>query len=231
MAEKKLTGAPRDSTGKGAARKLRAQGKVPAILYGRGSDPVTIAVDSRELWHVLHTDAGMNVLIDLHVDGDRHLAMPKEVQRDIVRGEFLHADFIKISRTEKITVKVPIALVGESPGVKEGGVVEHHLWELEVECLPTDVPESIEADISGLEINDALHVSDLRAPEGVEVLTPEEESVVTVVPAPILKVEEEEAIEEGAEPAEGETAAEGAETDEAVTGDSGGGDPSSDDEA
>ena len=232
MAEQKLTGAPREDTGKGVARKLRAQGQVPAVVYGRGSDPQKIAVNARELWHVLHTDAGMNVLIDLHVDGDQHLAMPKEVQRDIVRGEFLHADFIKISRTEKIQVNVPIEITGteDAPGVKEGGVVEHHLWELLVECLPGNVPQSIGADISALDINDALHVSDLTAPDDVTVLTPEEETVVAVIPAPIMKVEEEEAIEEGAEPAEGEAAAEGEATDEAVTGDGGGGDPSSDDE-
>jgi large subunit ribosomal protein L25 len=213
MAEKKLTGQPRDETGKGAARKLRARGQVPAIMYGRGSDPVKLSVDSRELYHVLHTDAGMNVLIDLHVDGDQHLALAKEVQRDIVRGEFLHADFIKISRTEKITVRVPVAIIGDSIGVREGGVVEHHLWEIEVECLPTNVPESIEADITELNVNDSLKVSDLAIPDDVSVLTPEEESVVAVVPPPIMKLEEEEEAvegEEGEEGVEGEEGAEGA---------------------
>lgn len=233
MAEVKLAATPRDGAGKGAARKLRAQGKVPAVVYGRGSDPLHVAVDARELYHVLHTDAGMNVLIDLQVDGDRHLALAKEVQRDIVRGEFLHADFLKISRTEKIQVKVPIEILGQddAPGVREGGVVEHHLWELDVECLPSDVPGSISADISGLGINDSLHVSDLAVDEACTVLSSPEETVVSVIPAPVMKLEEEEAVEEGAEPLEGETAAEAAERTEAETGDSGGGDPSSDDEA
>ena len=233
MAEAKLQTTPRDAAGKGAARKLRAQGKVPAVIYGRGSDPIHVTVDARELYHVLHTDAGMNVLIDLQVDGDRHLALAKEVQRDIVRGEFLHADFLKISRTEKIQVKVPIEIVGadEAPGVKEGGVVEHQLWELDVEALPTNVPTSVVADISALQITDSLKVADLPSIEDVDVLTPQDETVVVVIPAPVMKLEEEEAIEEGAEAEEGETAAEGEERTEAETGDSGGGDPSGDDEA
>jgi large subunit ribosomal protein L25 len=195
---------------------------------------------------VLHTDAGFNVLIDLHVDGEQHLAMPKEVQRDIVRGEFLHADFIKISRTEKIQVNIPIEITGseDAPGVKEGGVVEHHLWELSIECLPTDVPSSISADISALEINDALHVSDLTAPENVTILTPEEETVVAVIPAPIMKVETEEALEaeaaaaaaaEAGEGVEGEgeegEGGAGGEAGGGDSGDSGGGDPSGDDES
>lgn len=225
MAEQKLTGAPREGTGKGVARKLRAQGQVPAVIYGRGIEPIKVSIDSRELFHVLHTDAGMNVLIDLHIDGEQHLAMPREVQRDIVRGEFLHADFFKISRTEKITVKVPVEIVGsdEAPGIKEGGVVEHHLWEIELQCLPTDVPSVITADISGLAITESIHVSDLTAPEGVTFLTPEEETVAAVVPAPIMKLEEEEAVEEeGVEPEEGETAADAEGRVEAETGEGGG---------
>jgi large subunit ribosomal protein L25 len=200
--ERKLEADSRDATGKGAARKIRATGRVPAILYGHGIEPVRLSVDALDLYHVLHTDAGMNVLIDLHVDGERHLAMPREVQRDIVRGKFLHADFLRIARDEKITVDVPIQLTGESVGVKEGGVVEHHLWDLKVECFPTDVPESIPADISALAIGDSLKVADLSFPDTVTVLTAPEESVVAVVPPPILVVEEEvpeEGVEEGEE--------------------------------
>ncbi|HYU56801.1 MAG TPA: 50S ribosomal protein L25 [Actinomycetota bacterium] len=205
--EKKLETKPREGHGKGVARKIRARGAVPAVMYGRDTTPVHIEVDARDLFHVLHTEAGMNVLIDLRVNGERHLTLARDVQRDIVRGQFLHADFLKIAHDEKITVDVPIALTGESAGVKEGGVVEHHLWELRVECLPTDVPQSIEADISALAIGDALKVEDLKLPVSVTVLTPLEESVVAVVPPPILKLEEEEV----AEAVEGEEAAEGAE--------------------
>lgn len=207
--EVKLKGEKRDGAGKGVARKVRAAGKVPAILYGGGIDPLTLVVDAGELWHALHTDAGSNVLIDLAVDGQKYLTMPREVQRDIVRGSILHVDFLRIRKDVAIQVDVPVHLTGESTGVKQGGVVEHHLWELRVECLPTEVPESIVADISKLDIGDALYLRDLRIPGNVTVLTPEEEIIVSVVPPPVLKLEEEVPEEEAAaeEAAEGEEGA------------------------
>jgi large subunit ribosomal protein L25 len=207
--EVKLKGEKRDGAGKSVARKVRAAGKVPAILYGGGVDPLTLAVDAGELWHALHTDAGSNVLIDLAVDGEKYLTMPREVQRDIVRGSILHVDFLQIRKDVAIQVDVPVHLTGESTGVKQGGVVEHHLWELRVECLPTEVPESIVADISKLDIGDALYLRDLRIPGNVSVLTPEEEIIVSVVPPPVLKLEEEVPEEEAAaeEAAEGEEGA------------------------
>ena len=140
--EQKLKADRRDGAGKGVARKIRAQGRIPAVVYGHGIEPLPISVDARDLFHVLHTDAGANVLVDLRVDGEHFLAMPREIQRDHLLGRFIHVDFLRIARDEKITVEVPIHLVGESHGVKEGGVVEHHLWNLELECFPQDVPTS-----------------------------------------------------------------------------------------
>src|SRR5947208_8315681 len=163
MAETKLKATTRDGGGKGSARKLRAEGLVPGILYGHGMEPLKVAVDGRELYHVLHTGAGSNVLVDLHIGKDQHLAMPREIQRDHVRGQFLHIDLLVVRRDEKITVDVPVHLIGESHGVKEGGVVQHHLWDLKVECLPTDVPQSIEADITELGIGDTLTVGQVKA--------------------------------------------------------------------
>ncbi|HWC32058.1 MAG TPA: 50S ribosomal protein L25, partial [Actinomycetota bacterium] len=180
--EVRLKAEKRDGAGKGVARKIRATGNVPAILYGPTQEAFPLQVRERDLWHALHTDAGTNVLVNLAVDGDTFLAMPREVQRDIVRGTLLHVDFLQIRRDVEIQVDVPIQLVGDSQGVQEGGVVEHHLWEVRVECLPTNVPESIDADITNLGVNDALHVSDITAPDGVKILTPPEEVVVTVVP-------------------------------------------------
>jgi large subunit ribosomal protein L25 len=208
--EQKLKATERDGkSGKGAARKVRASGRVPGILYGHGMDPISLAVDSRDLFHVLHTDAGTNVLIDLQVGSDHHLAMPREIQRDHIKGQFLHIDFLVVRRDEKITVDVPVSLIGESHGVKEGGVIEHHLWELKVECFPTDVPESIEADVSKLGIGDALRVEDITPPEGATILTDLSETIVSVVPPPVLAVEEEVAVSEEAEAeAEGATAEE-----------------------
>jgi large subunit ribosomal protein L25 len=204
MAEVKLTAESREGVGKGAARKIRAAGKVPAVLYGPAVEPMRLAVDALQLWHALHTDAGTNVLINLAVDGDTFLTMPREVQRDIVRGTLLHVDFLRIRRDVAIQVDVPVLLVGESVGVKEGGVVEHHLWELRVECLPTQVPESIEADISALAVGDSLHVSDLKIPQHITLLTPAEETLVSVVPPPVLEVEEVAPEEEEGELPEGE---------------------------
>src|SRR3990170_3613265 len=183
MAELKLDVERRTGTGTGAARKVRAEGKVPAILYGKGLEPTAIAVDRRALFGAFHTDAGTNVLLDIQLDGKNVLAIAREIQRDPVRGTVLHADFIKVDRTQQIEVEVPIHLVGESPGVKEGGVLEQPLFTVDVRCRVTDVPENIEADISRLAIGDSLRVAELSAPEG-EILT-NAEAVVVAVAAPI----------------------------------------------
>ncbi len=220
MAEK-LVAEKREGTGKGVARKLRAAGRVPAVLYGAGLESSALSVDSRDLYHVLHTGAGANVLVDLVVDGTEHLIIPRDVQRDHIHGRYIHVDLLAVRRDEKIHLSIPVRLVGESVGVKAGGVVEHHLWELEVESLPGDVPEAIDADISALEIGMSLRVSDLVAPKGATILTNPEESVVAVQ-QPQMAVEVEEAAEvaegevaegEAAEGAEGEAAGEGAGTD------------------
>ncbi len=215
--EVKLKAEKREGSGKGVARKIRAAGKVPGVLYGPDQETISLQVDARDLRHALHTDAGANVLIDLKVDEDSYLSMPREVQRDVLRGEILHVDLLRIRKDVAIQVEVPVHLTGESAGVKMGGVVEHHLWQIRLECLPAAVPESLEADITALEIGDALHVSDLQIPDGATLVTPAEEILVTVVPPPVLKLEEEEVAEvaegevaegeEGAAPAEGEAGA------------------------
>jgi large subunit ribosomal protein L25 len=210
--ERKLKAEVRDGIGKGAARKIRAAGRIPAVVYGHGVDPLHVSVDAKELFHLLHTDAGMNVLVDMRVNSDHFLAMPREVQRNNIRGQFLHVDFLRIKRDEKISVEVPIHIVGESHGVKEGGVIEHHLWNLHLECFPQDVPTAIEADISRLGINESLKVSDLQIPDNLTLLTSPDEVVVSVVPPQVLRVEEEVAAEfEEEAAAEGEAAPEGAE--------------------
>ncbi|MGH2661081.1 MAG: 50S ribosomal protein L25/general stress protein Ctc [Actinomycetota bacterium] len=219
--ELKLEAEKRDESGKGAARKLRARGRVPAVLYGHGVGPVSVSVGAKDLFRVLHGSAGTNVLVNLTVDGAEHLALPREIQRDHVRGRYVHVDFLAVRRDEKVTVSVPVRVVGESPGVKVGGVVEHHLWELQVECLPGDVPDGIDADVSELQVGDSLRVSDIVAPEGVAVLTPPEESLLSVVVPQVRVVEEvaEVAEEEEEAPAEGEEApAEEAGTEEGGEG-------------
>ena len=201
--ELKLIAERREGTGKGVARKLRAGGRVPAVVYGQGLESTAVSVDAKELYHVLHS-GGTNVLLDLVIDGKGLLALARDVQRDHIRGRFIHVDFLAVSRTEKITIDVPVRVIGEAVGVKAGGVLEHHLWEIQAECLPGDVPEAIEADITELEVGDSLKVADLAAPEGVTILSPEDELVLGVVPPQAREVEE-----VAAELAEGEVAAEG----------------------
>jgi len=221
----KLTAERRSDAGKGVARKLRAAGKIPAVLYGQGLETTPLTVDSRELSHLLHGSAGSNVLVDLMVDGEEHLAIPREIQRDHIHSKFVHVDFLAVSRTETITVNVPVHDRGDAAGVKEGGVVEHHLREVQIECLPQDVPDEIVVDITDVELGDMVHVSDLVAPEGVTILTSPEDAVLSVVTPAALRVEADLSVpgeegvevpvaevEEGAEAAvEGEAPAEDAE--------------------
>jgi len=227
--ETKLTAERRADHGKGVARKLRAAGRVPAVLYGHGQETQALSVDAHDMFKVLHTSAGANVLVDLKVDKDEHLVLPREIQRNYIKGTIVHVDFLVVSRTETIQVNVEIVDIGEAPGVKQGGVVDHHLREVLVECFPQDVPEHLEADVSGLDLNDVLHVSDLVAPKGVEILTNPEETVLAVIVPAVLKTEadltiagEEPAVVEEPEAAEGE-AVEG----EGAEGEGGGGEAAS----
>ena len=203
MSEYKLTAQRRAESGKGPARRARATGRVPAVLYGHGMDPVHLSVDAREFGHALRTGAGSNVLIELTVGRATHLALPKEIQRHPVRGSFVHVDFLAVRRGETVQVRVPVHLVGEAPGVREGGIADQDLHQVTVEAEVTAVPTAIEADVSGLEVGDVLRVADLKAPEGATIIDDVEASVVSIV-APT--VEEEPEVEEAEEAAEGEAA-------------------------
>ena len=210
--ETKLQAARRDETGKGVARRLRVDGRVPGVLYGQGVEPVALSVDAREMVHILHGAAGANALVDLVVDGNEHLVLAREIQRDHIHNKLIHIDFLAVSRTQLITVNVPVIETGEAAGVKEGGVVEHHLREIAVECFPQDVPDHIEIDITEVTLGDMIHVSDLVAPEGVTILTSLEDAVLSIITPAVLRTEADLSVpgEEGAEVpvAEGEEGAE-----------------------
>ena len=188
MAEIKLNAEVRAKSGKGPSRRARAQGKVPATVYGPGMEPVSITIDRREFVTALHTEAGTNQLLDIQIDGSSVLALTRELQRDPVKGTLLHADFVKVDRMTQVEVEVPIHLTGESAGVNQGGVLEQQLHVVHIKCLPTEVPDFIEADVSQLDIGDALRVEDLRASSGAEILS-DPESVVAIVSAPISEEE------------------------------------------
>lgn len=175
----------KDGKGKEINKKLREEGLVPAVVYKKGEDTINLKIDRKILTKALHTDAGENVIIKLHIDGAKkrkeRTVILKDIQKDPLKDRLLHVDFQEISLTETLKVKVPIASKGESIGVKqEDGVLQHVLWEVEIECLPTNIPERIEVDISGLNVGDSIHVKDIKVPEGVKILEDMEAVVFSV---------------------------------------------------
>ena len=205
--------------GSAEARRLRAAGKVPAVLYGHGIEPLPLAVGSRDLRAALTSDSGLNALISLDVDGKRHLAMARQLQRHPVRRTIDHVDFVIVRRDEIVTAEVPVHLVGEAEAVERvDGLVEQQLFAVEVHAKPGDIPNAIEVDISGLEIGEAIRVGDLKLPAGVTTeLDPEDPVVLGQASRVAAEVEEAEAEAEAA--ATGEEAA--AESGDAAAGEAG----------
>jgi large subunit ribosomal protein L25 len=208
----------REGNGKGIARKLRASGRIPGVCYGGSEGPRSIHLDPHVLDRVItRSAAGVNTLIDLKGGGlDGKVVLVKELQRDPVKGTLLHADLYAIDVDKTVEVEVPIHLSGTPVGVElGGGILEHSLRELELECLPRAIPEEIRADVSGLQLGDSLHVRDLVLPEGVTLVSDPDLSVVSVV-AP--RVEEEPTVEGEAVAVVGEGEGEGAAREEAGEG-------------
>jgi large subunit ribosomal protein L25 len=199
MATATLRATRREGGGKGASRKLRGTGKIPAVLYGHGDRTETLAVDAHDLEMLLHA-IRQNTLIGLEVDGRRTEVLIREVQRHPYRPEVLHVDFLLVHSDEPIKVSVPVVLAGTPVGVHtHGGVLDHVLYELDVECLPADIPETVEVDVSALEVGDSVRVRDLSLPR-VTVLTGEDVTIATVLAPTVPEVEEEAAAAEAPEP-------------------------------
>ena len=197
------TGRP---TGSAAARRLRAAGKIPAVLYGHGIDPQPVAVDGRQLRFALNQEAGLNALLTLDVAGQSHLAMARQLQRDPVRGTVDHVDFVIVRRDEIVSAEVPVHLVGEALAVQRAdGLVEQQVFSLTVHATPGNIPTSIEVDISELTIGETIRVGDLRLPSGVTTEIDDEEPVVAGQ-ASRVAAEIEEAEAEAAEPSVDEAA-------------------------
>jgi large subunit ribosomal protein L25 len=211
MAEITLPAHSGRPTGSRPSNRLRAEGKVPATVYGLGGDAVTVSVEWRDLRHALTTEAGMNALINLQVDDHAaELTIVKELQRHPIKRSVLHIDFLRVSRDVAIEVEVPIVLVGEAEQVtREGGTVDQALFHLTISAKPGSIPNELTVDISGLTIGDAVRVGDIALPEGVETEVDAEEPVV-IGSAPQA--------EEVVEAAEGEPAEEGAEGEPAAAG-------------
>jgi large subunit ribosomal protein L25 len=200
MAVIQLKGARREAIGKGAARKARSAGQIPAVIYGHGETPQAIAVDFREFEVALRHHKGANAIVNLNVAGGEVTALVRDVQYDPLSRAIIHLDFQHISLTEQIEVEVPVHFVGTPIGVKDGGgILEHLLRTLKIKCLPTAIPAGIDVDVTALNIGQNLHVSDLQPATGYEVITDADVAVAAVV-APAAE-------EVVAAPAEGEAAA------------------------
>lgn len=164
----KLTAASRNSTGKGTARSLRRDGKVPAVIYGHGRDPLALSIEQIAVNKLLEVIGGETVLIDVAIDGGAPVkAIVREVQRNPVRrADVIHLDLYAVVATEPIVVDVPVHIVGTAEGVRnQGGVLDHHLHRLTIKCLPGDIPEHVEIDVTDLVVGQAIHVSDITVPK------------------------------------------------------------------
>jgi large subunit ribosomal protein L25 len=215
MAKSVLNVEPRVRTGKGGARKVRADGLVPAVVYGKGIESFNLRVDPKALQQATATEAGWNTLITLKGDGpfDGKVVVLKDMQIDAVRREPKHVDFYALDLKKKVAFMVPVSPQGKSKGEREGGTLQLVRHELELFCLPTDIPPSIEINVEGLEIGDVVHIDEIKLPAGVESKHDVNFTVLTVVGRMAEEVEgTEEALEGVAGAAE---AVAGAETEEA----------------
>ena len=176
---------PRQELGKDKVKDLRKKGFIPAVVYAHGKEPQAVKVSHRALLQLIHQHRIEGVLINLKIKDDKkhnpRSCLIKEIQYDPVHGDIIHVDFNEISLTKAIKVNVPVVAKGESIGVKqEGGSLEHILWEIEVECLPTNIPKEIEVDVSSLKIGDSIHIKDLTMPSDVKVLNDPSAIVLSV---------------------------------------------------
>ena len=204
-----LTATTGRTTGSRPSNRLRVEGKVPGVLYGMGKDPVSLTVDYRELRQALTTEASLNAIITLEVDGAKEVSIVKELQRQPVRNDVIHVDFARVDITQELLVEVPIVLEGEARKVQdEQGVVEQVLYTLSVYAKPDATPNELTVDISGLEMGDSVRVGDLDLPAGSRTELEDDETVAATssTRAAIEEGEEEgEVAEGGTEAAEGES--------------------------
>ena len=195
MQKVEMTANARKETGKGNARKLRREGKIPGVIYGPSRDPQPLTVDPARV----RENLGKNAIVELTiVDGEEELetetAMIKDYQKHVIKDTLLHVDFQAISMDEPISVTVPTKITGTSVGVKEGGVLQQLMREVEIECLPGDIPEFLEVEITELDVGDSFQISDLEPGEEIEILHEADDVLVTVVPPSEEVTEEEETL-------------------------------------
>jgi large subunit ribosomal protein L25 len=192
---------PRTQVRRGEVKKLRGSGRVPAVIYGRQAKPQNLEVNAKEFSDLIHHSVSENLLVDLSIENDaraKRLALVQEIQHYPLDGKVLHVDFHEVAENEKVTIQVPVETVGEAAGVKNsGGVLEHVLFKLKVRSLPKDLPEQIIVDVTQLELGKAIHLGEIKLPDGVEILGDKNIPVIAVA---MPRTEEEEAAATEAEP-------------------------------
>jgi large subunit ribosomal protein L25 len=200
----KLEAKSRTGSGKGFARRTRAEGLVPAIVYGPHLEkPIAIAVDPEKVRAAIATPKKLNTVIGLAIDGKEHMVLLKDYQLDPVTRDLLHADFIEVKENDQVRVKIPLTLTGKAIGVTEGGILSQMRRELEVWALPAAIPQSIEIDVTPLKIAQALHINEVKLPEGITVKTQVNYTIAVVTAPEVEKVAEPVAAAAGATPAAG----------------------------
>jgi large subunit ribosomal protein L25 len=191
-----LTAEIREGVGKEKAKKLRSKGLIPAVFYGPKSQTVPLVIHSKELSKALQTEAGENVLIDLDIrkgdQSDRKVVMLKDIQIDPLQGTTLHTDFYEVTMDQMVTVEVPIHLMGKPEGTKMGGILEQVRRAIQIQCLPADIPKSIDVDVSALMIGDSIHVEDIQV-EKAKIISDTNFTIATVVP-PVVEEKVAEAV-------------------------------------
>lgn len=218
----------REALGSGASRRLRHEGKVPAVVYGDDKPAQSVILDHNKLWHAAEHENFFSSIIDLKIEGKKQQAIVKDMQRHPHKQIIMHADYLRVAAGKPIHMNVPLHFTGEdeAPGVKDGGVVTHSVSEVEIEALPKNLPEYLEVDLSTVEMDGVVHLSDIVPPEGVTILAlakeePNDMTVASIHEPKVIEEPEEEVAEEAAEgetTAEGEAAAEGGESDETKEG-------------
>ena len=216
--ETNLKAKVRENSGSAQSRRSRGEGNIPAVVYGLGMDPVSVEIDAREFTNALKTEAGSNVIFNLEIGKEKFTALAREIQKHVYKNEFLHVDFIQVDLTQTVDADVQVNFTGIPMGVKEeGGVIQTVNSTITITALPTNIPTSLDLDISGLNVGDNLAAADVDLPEGVELANDEDDSILITITIPRAAVEEEEEIEglEGEE-VEGEEGAEGESSEETV---------------
>lgn len=192
MAKKhNLKATRRNRSGSSLLKQMRREGLVPAVIYGKGQENQNIKIDAKEFWDLLHHSASESILVNLDIEGTECLALIQDVQHDALKDVTVHVDFLAVDENAAITAVLPVEVVGEAPGVKGGGILDVQLHDLEVTCLPKDLPEVLQVDVSALDLGQPLHISEVTFPKGV---TPTLDGavVVALITEPRVKEDDEE---------------------------------------